>query len=39
MQTEAEAAFIDPKGYIDTVNAAQAEFDQDARQAPTFREG
>jgi hypothetical protein len=28
MQTEGEAAFIDPKGYIDTVNAAQADFDK-----------
>jgi len=28
MQTEAEAAFIDPKGYIDAVNAAQADFDK-----------
>jgi metallo-beta-lactamase class B len=28
MQTEGEAAFIDPKGYIGTVNRAQAEFDK-----------
>jgi len=28
MQTEGEAAFIDPKGYIDTVNGAQADFDK-----------
>ena len=35
MQTEGEAAFIDPKGYIDTVNAAQAEFDKTvAAQTP-----
>jgi hypothetical protein len=28
MQTEGEAAFIDPKGYIDAVNDAQADFDE-----------
>jgi metallo-beta-lactamase class B len=26
MQTEGEAAFIDPKGYVDTVNEAHADF-------------
>jgi metallo-beta-lactamase class B len=35
MQTEGEAAFIDPKGYIDTVNEAQADFDKTiAAQTP-----
>lgn len=35
MQIEGEAAFIDPKGYIDTVNEAQADFDKTvAAQAP-----
>jgi metallo-beta-lactamase class B len=28
MQTEGEAAFIDPNGYMDAVNAAQADFDK-----------
>ena len=28
MQTEGEAAFIDPKGYVDTVNRARADFDE-----------
>jgi hypothetical protein len=28
MRTEGEAAFIDPKGYVDAVNEAQAEFDR-----------
>ena len=35
MQIEGEAAFIDPKGYIDTVNEAQADFDKTIEaQAP-----
>ena len=35
MQTEGEAAFIDPKGYIDSVNEAQADFDKTvAAQTP-----
>jgi len=28
MQTEGEAAFIDPKGYVDAVNNARADFDK-----------
>jgi len=28
MQTEGEAAFIDPKGYVEAVNRAQAEFEK-----------
>ena len=28
MQTEGQAAFIDPKGYVDAVNDAQADFDK-----------
>jgi metallo-beta-lactamase class B len=28
MQTEGESAFIDPKGYVDAVNDAQADFDE-----------
>jgi metallo-beta-lactamase class B len=27
MQTEGEAAFIDPNGYVDTINEAKADFD------------
>lgn len=35
MQIEGEAAFIDPKGYIDAVNEAQADFDRNvAAQTP-----
>jgi hypothetical protein len=28
MQTEGEVAFIDPQGYIDTVNEAKADFEK-----------
>jgi hypothetical protein len=35
MLTEGEAAFIDPKGYVDAVNRGQAEFEKSvAAQRP-----
>ena len=35
MQTQGEAAFIDPKGYVDAVNRAEAEFEKSvAAQTP-----